>query len=270
MPRATVQDGVDLFYEDLGAGPPVLLVHGGFMSHRVWERQVTTLVDAGYRVVTPDLRGHGRSDKPASDYTAAMHAADLEGVRERLGIDAWAVVGWSLGATVAAEYADATPERLTHLALVSTGIFEGLAPDDEDDDGEGLNVEALVEGQRSDRPAGMAAYVDRMFGGEPEPWTKRWLWSIGMETPQRVAVKTLDIYRDPDYDRLAAALSALDVPCAAFHGKRDGAATPEAAAYVAREVFTDGRFVAFEASGHLPFLAEPERFDDHLLALLDA
>ncbi|WP_227378167.1 alpha/beta fold hydrolase [Haladaptatus halobius] len=270
MPRATVRDGVELFYEDLGEGPTVVLIHGGLMSHRVWEMQVTALLDSGHRVVAPDLRGHGCSAKPVSPYTAEMHAADLEALRTTLGVDEWGFVGWSLGATVATAYVATHPERLTHLALVSTGIFAGMAPSvDDGSDDNGLDVEVLLDQQRIGRPAGVAAYVDRMFGGNPDEWTKEWLWGIAMETPLRVALKTLDIYRDPDYDAMARTLSSLLVPGAVFHGARDGAAPLSAAERVADEVFADGRFVPFEASGHVPFLTESVRFNERLLAFLE-
>jgi len=266
MPYATVQDGVELFYEDLGEGPPVCLVHGGLMSHRVWEAQVTALLEAGFRVIAPDLRGHGHSAKPMAPYTAEMHATDLNALRAALAVDEMALVGWSLGATVGVAYAAAYGDRLTHLVLSSTGIFGGIAQPSGSADS--LNIDTLLDQQRTGRPAGVAAYVDRMFGADPDEWTRRWLWAIGMQTPQRVALKTLRIYVGADYDAMERTLSSLQVPGATFHGALDGAAPLSAAEHVATDVFVDGTFVPFEGSGHLPFLTETERFNRRLVEFL--
>ena len=269
MSRITVQDGVALFYEDLGEGPPVIFIHGGFMNHQIWETQVTALLKSGFRVITFDLRGHGRSDKPMSSYTSEMYASDLEAFQEALEIEKVALVGWSLGATVATAYASRYPDRLTHLCLVSTGIFDGLAPaSSEGEDEHGLDIDRLLAHQRTNRPEGMAAYVERMVSDDADERMKDWLWEMGMQTPQRVALKTLEIYLDPDYSAMGRTLSSLSVPGAVFHGTDDEAASLSAAEHVAMEVLNHGTFVLFEKSGHVPFLTETGRFNQQLIDFL--
>lgn len=268
MPRVTVEPGVELHVEDVGEGPAVVLVHGGCMSHRVWESQVTALLEAGHRVVAPDLRGHGASDAPEGPYTATTFADDVAALADALDLEAFALVGWSLGATVVSTVAARHPERLTELVLVSSGIFDPLAPTT-GDGGDRLPLDLMLANQRRDRPQGMERFVSGMFGGEPDEWTRRWLWSIGMETPMRVALDVLRIYDDPDVETLREGLGALDVPGAVFHGALDGGATIEDAEAVAADVLADGAFVPFEESGHVPFLEESERFERELLAFLD-
>ncbi len=269
MSRVRVTNEVSLYCQDLGEGQPIVLVHGGCMSHDVWESQVHALLEAGYRVITPDLRGHGNSEKPTAPYTAEMHADDLAALATALSLDQFVLVGWSLGATVAATFARTYPDRLSKLALVSSSIIAEIARAATDNESEShLPLAKMIANQRRNRPRGMERFVAGMFGSEPDEWTVRWLWSLGMQTPMRVAIKTLEIYAEPDADSLRQALARLEVPCAVFQGAHDGAATLNHARTVATDVFDDGTFVGFDESGHVPFLEETDRFNDRLEAFL--
>ena len=267
--RVSIGDGVALYCQDLGRGPTVVLIHGGCMSHRVWELQVESLLDAGYRVVTPDLRGHGDSDKPVSPYTAEMHARDVVALVDALEVDEFSLVGWSLGATVSATVAATAGDRLRDLALVSSNIFRSLASDRSESADDDLPIAKMVANQRRNRPRGMERFVSGMFGPDPGERTVQWLWSIGMETPMRVAVKTLEIYADPPRAELRRALSELDAAGVVFQGAHDRSASLDEAETVATEILADGAFVPFEDSGHVPFLEETDRFNDRLLGFLE-
>jgi pimeloyl-ACP methyl ester carboxylesterase len=119
-------DGVSIAYEEAGEGPPILLIHGFASTGRVnwWDTGwVKTLVDAGRRVITFDHRGHGASDKlydPAL-YPAAEMAEDARRLLDHLAIPQADVMGYSMGARVAAFLALAHPKR------VRRAVFAGLA-----------------------------------------------------------------------------------------------------------------------------------------------
>ncbi|MFB6165882.1 MAG: alpha/beta fold hydrolase [Haloarculaceae archaeon] len=268
MPRIPVTDDASVFVQDLGDGPAVLFLHGGCMSHSVWESQVCALGEAGYRVVTPDLRGHGDSDAPESPYTAEMYAADVATIADELTLDSFTLVGWSLGATIALTYAGEHADRLDGLVLVSSSIFERLAPDNDPAEFD-LPLEAMLANQRRNRPQGMERFVAGMFADEPDEWALRWLWDVGMQTPIRVALKTLRIYEEPDVERFRETLRTLSVPGAVFHGGQDHAATLSEAESIATDLLSDGTFVPFADSGHVPFIEESARFDEQLRAFLE-
>jgi non-heme chloroperoxidase len=82
MPYVTVGEensgSIDLYYEDHGSGPPVVLIHGYPLSGRAWDKQVPALLEAGHRVITYDRRGFGRSSQPASGYDYDTFTADLD------------------------------------------------------------------------------------------------------------------------------------------------------------------------------------------------
>ncbi|MEO7288907.1 MAG: alpha/beta hydrolase [Jatrophihabitantaceae bacterium] len=118
------QDGQRLVYDDLGpvAGPAVLLVHGLISDGSTWARPAAGLAAAGYRVIVPDLLGHGRSDKPADGgYHLPYFAASLYELLTGLGIESITVVGHSLGGAIGMQLAHDYPDLVHRLVLVSAG-----------------------------------------------------------------------------------------------------------------------------------------------------
>jgi pimeloyl-ACP methyl ester carboxylesterase len=122
MSRVDVH-GVGIEYEVTGQGPPVVLLHGFPDSGRLWRHQVPALAGAGFRVIVPDLRGYGRSDKPQAveAYSMAFLAADVLAVLADLEITRAHVVGHDWGAALAWGLAAFAPERVDHLAVLSVG-----------------------------------------------------------------------------------------------------------------------------------------------------
>lgn len=115
--------GVTLDVQVEGSGPTVLLLHGFPDSKRLWSKQVPALVDAGFRVVVPDQRGYGASDKPTDidAYSIPLLAIDATAILDAVGVDRAHVVGHDWGAAVAWATATFTPERVDHLVAMSVG-----------------------------------------------------------------------------------------------------------------------------------------------------
>jgi len=115
--------GVRIHVEVAGEGRPVLLLHGFPDSGALWRHQVPALVDAGFKVVVPDLRGFGESDAPdaVEDYSILHTVGDLVAVLDHLGIDRAHVVGHDFGAATAWAMAAFLPDRVDHLVALSVG-----------------------------------------------------------------------------------------------------------------------------------------------------
>ena len=119
--RRVAGDGVTLSVADEGAGPAVVLLHGFPDSSHVWRKQVPALADAGLRVVAPDLRGFGESDKPedVEAYALRHSVADVIAVLDALEIERAHVVGHDWGAAVAWTLAAFVPARVERLVVLS-------------------------------------------------------------------------------------------------------------------------------------------------------
>jgi pimeloyl-ACP methyl ester carboxylesterase len=122
MSRVDV-DGVGIEYEVTGEGRPVVLLHGFPDSGRLWRHQVPALAGAGFRVIVPDLRGYGRSDKPGGvdAYSIPLLAGDVLAVLADLGIGRAHVVGHDWGAALAWALASVWPGSVDHVAVLSVG-----------------------------------------------------------------------------------------------------------------------------------------------------
>ena len=119
MPMITV-NGLDVFYEARGTGDSVLLVHGLGSSTEDWEPQVDALARA-FTVVAYDVRGHGRTDKPAGAYSVSQFAADAAALITTLALAPVHVVGLSMGGMIAFQLAADHPELVRSLVIVNSG-----------------------------------------------------------------------------------------------------------------------------------------------------
>ena len=108
---------------DVGLGQPVLMLHGFPSSHRLWRKQVVPLLEAGFRVVAPDLRGFGDSARPegVAEYRASRILGDVTGILDSLGIRRSHVVAHDWGAAIAWSFAALLPHRVHQLVAISVG-----------------------------------------------------------------------------------------------------------------------------------------------------
>lgn len=119
MPMMTV-GRVALYYESTGAGDAVVLIHGLGSHVGDWKRQIDALSDT-FRVIAVDLRGHGRSDKPAGPYSIPEFSADIEMLIRSLNVGPAHVVGLSLGGAVAFQLAVDAPSLVRSLVIINSG-----------------------------------------------------------------------------------------------------------------------------------------------------
>ena len=107
-------------YRVAGSGPTVVVIHGMINSSRHWEDVALRLSDR-YRVVAPDLLGHGDSATPRGDYSLGAHAASIRDLLAVIGVERATIVGHSLGGGVAMQFFYQFPQRTERLVLVSSG-----------------------------------------------------------------------------------------------------------------------------------------------------
>jgi non-heme chloroperoxidase len=122
---------VKIFYEDHGAGRPVILIHGWPLSHRSWDGQVTALTEAGYRVIAYDRRGFGQSGTEWNRYDYDTLASDLDALITELDLNDVTLVGFSMGGGEVVRYlTNYGASRISKAALIASII--PLVPQKED------------------------------------------------------------------------------------------------------------------------------------------
>ena len=251
--------GVRLRYAEQGdaGGPAVILLHGYSDSWFSWSR-VLPLIPARYRVIAPDLRGHGDSEQPAGGYTMPDLAGDVLALMDALAIERATIVGHSMGSFVAQQVALAAPRRVDRLVLVgSAAAFNRMA-----------GVEAFA-----DEVNALQDPVPEQFAREfqvstiHQPVPDEFL-DMAVATSLRLPAR---VWRGIMAGMLATApaaeLDRLDIPTLALSGEQDAVFPPPARRELLG-VLPAARSVTYPATGHAPHWERPETFAGDLVAFL--
>jgi non-heme chloroperoxidase len=157
-------DAIDLYYEDHGTGTPVVLIHGWPLSSAAWEKQVPALLDAGYRVITYDRRGFGRSARPATGYNYDTFAADLNTVMTNLDLKGAALVGFSMGGGEVARYLGTFGSGRVSKAVFVSAIPPFLLKTSDNPEGvDGSVFDGIRAGIAADRPAFLTQFFSNFY-----------------------------------------------------------------------------------------------------------
>lgn len=233
-------DGARIWYATYGAGPPVILLHGGLGHSGNWGHQVPALTGAGYRVVLIDSRGHGRSTRDLRPYDYQLMASDALAVMDTLNLENPAIVGWSDGACIGLVLAASVPERVA-------GVFFFACNMD-------------PNGTREFEPGPI---VDRCFGRHARDYADL------SATPDRFkdfvdAVSQMQATQ-PNYS--AGDLAGIAVPVAIVQGEHDEFIKPEHAEYLARSI-PGAKLTVLPGVSHFAPLQRPELFNSAIRAFL--
>lgn len=155
---------IELHYEDMGAGQPVVLIHGFPLSGRSWEKQTTALLAAGYRVITYDRRGFGESSQPSVGYDYDTFAADLDRLMTQLDLRDAVLVGFSMGTGEVTRYlANFGSERVSKAVMMGVVPPFLLKTDDNPEGVDGSVFDGIIDAIESDRLAYLTAFFDAFY-----------------------------------------------------------------------------------------------------------
>lgn len=268
MPFIETASGVAIHYETMGAGRPLVFVHGWAMSARVWRYQTEALASA-YRLVIVDLRGHGESSPTAPGFTLEDLAADVIELFTRLDLRNAALIGWSMGAQVALQAFARLRGRLAALVLVGgTPVFNaaedypyGLPP---------VETRGMAVRLRRNYTKTMGDFFNGMFaeGDLSHENYQRIVREIvlGARLPEPdVALNALDTLVSSD---LRSILPEINVPVLLVHGSKDTVSLPDASRYMAQHL-PNASLRIMEGVGHAPFLSRTKEFNALLSLFLE-
>jgi non-heme chloroperoxidase len=155
---------IQIYYEDHGQGRPVVLIHGYPLSGRAWDKQLPPLLDAGYRVITYDRRGFGKSSQPASGYDYDTFAADLNGLLEVLDLRDATLVGHSMGTGEVTRFLGAYGAARVRQGVLVSPIPPFLLQTGDNPDGLPQSLfDGFVDTATADTPAWMKGFLDNFY-----------------------------------------------------------------------------------------------------------
>ena len=250
MPKIN-RDGVDIYYEVHGSGPPLLLTHGYSSTSQMWQGQIAAL-SRHHKLVLWDMRGHGRSDYPdhPSAYSEALTVADMAAVLDAVGADSAIVGGLSLGGYMSLAFYRAHPERVRALLIIDTG--PGFKKDEARD---AWNKRALETGDRFERE-GLGAL--KSASRERSEASHRDASGLAR------AARGMLTQRDA---RVIELLPNIRVPALVVVGA-DDAPLLAASDYMAAKIPGAAK-VVIPAAGHAVNIDQPQAFIDAVLPFLD-
>jgi len=256
------RERIEIYYEDVGDGRPVLFIPGWSMTHELWDRQVTAF-SGERRCVIVDLRGHGWSSKPASGYSYDDHVADLVALVDALGLDELSIVGSSFGGSVGVMLANRLGGRARQVVTVGSPP-RVIAAEDFPAGRPEQAARQLLEDERRDREVTMRRVTADSVHADVGEAMLAWLLGLALRMPTWAAIGT---YAGVLASDVRADVEALGVPLLATQGRHDRFVSVEAAEWMAEHA-PKGRLELLDGSGHFPFLEEPEAFNAFLAAFL--
>ncbi|MGA2221443.1 MAG: alpha/beta hydrolase [Verrucomicrobiia bacterium] len=262
---------IDLYYEDHGAGKPVVLVHGWPLSGRSWEKQVTVLLDAGYRVITYDRRGFGDSSKPTSGYNYDTLAEDLYKLITMLELRDLTLVGFSMGGGEVARYLGTCGTKSVSKAVFISSIPPFLLKTPDNPGGvDGSVFDGIKKGIAADRLAFLSAFfsnfynVDVLGGKLISDEVVRHSWNIAAGASPKgtldcVSAWLIDFRKD---------LARIDVPTLVIHGDADRILPLAATGKRTHEAVKGSRLVVVKGGPHGLTWTHAEQVNRELLNFL--
>ena len=279
MPRCKVGTengaGIEIHYEDHGSGQPVVLIHGFPLSGTSWERQERELLDAGYRVISYDRRGFGRSSQPTLGYDYDTFAADLNVLLEHLDLRDVILVGFSMGTGEVTRFLGRFGSVRVRKAVLLAAIPPFLLKRDDNPEGvDGQVFEGLKAAVVKDRYAFFKDFLDNFSNVDelaPERISEQ-AWQAEFQVAAASSAYATYACIDSWLSDFRRDLPKIDVPTLIVHGTADRILPIGATADRLPALIADCRLVRVEGGPHnigwthpdevnralLEFIAEPD------------
>lgn len=246
---------LDIHVQVSGAGAPLLLLHSLGTNLHIWDAQAEAL-SRHFRVIRPDMRGHGLTSVTPGPYAMAQLARDALGLLDALGLERAHVAGISIGGMIAQAIAHEAPARVLSLGLVDTALAIPPAQNWHD-------RAALV------RKEGMAPLIEAVVA--------RWVTASSLDSPAANGLRAMLRRTDPEgYAAAAEAIAAADfstlttgirAPTLVIVGDGD-LATPVSSAQALRDAIPGAALVVLKDGAHIPTMEVPEAVTEAMVAFL--
>jgi non-heme chloroperoxidase len=263
---------IDLYYEDVGSGQPVVLIHGYPLDGHSWEKQTKVLVDAGYRVISYDRRGFGQSSKPTVGHDYDTYAADLNELLEQLEINEIVLGGFSMGTGEVTRYLGKYGSDRVQKAMLFGAIPPFLLKTDDNPEGvDGKVFEGIKETALKDRYLWFKRFLDDFYNVDklaPERISEQ-AWQGSFNVACMMSAYASYACVDAWLTDFRDDLPKIDVPMLVMHGTEDRILPFESTAKRLPDLIDDVKLVAVEEGPHNIGWTHPEIVNPILLAYLE-
>ena len=275
MPFVTVgkenSGSIDLYYEDHGAGQPVILIHGYPLNGASWEKQVPVLLSAGYRVVTYDRRGFGKSSQPTTGYDYDTFAEDLHKLVTALGLRHYSLVGFSMGGGEVARYLGRYGSQDVSKAAILGGIPPYLLKTPDNPEGvERAVFQGIEKAIEADRYAFFTEFfknffnTDVLLGKRVSDQAVHASWNVAAGASATASLACVPTW----YTDFRKDLPRIDVPTLVMHGDSDRIVPLAAAGLRTGKLIKGARLVVVAGGPHAINWTHADEVNRELLEFL--
>ena len=275
MPFITVGkengNNIDIYYEDHGSGNPIILIHGYPLSGASWEKQLPMLLNAGYRVITYDRRGFGKSSQPTEGYNYDTFAADLQQLITQLKLQDATLVGFSMGGGEIARYFGKYGSK-----GVSKAVFIGAVPPfllKTPDNAEGVDgsvFEGIKKAVAADRYAFFTEFfknfynTDAYLGKRVSEDVVHASWNIAAGASATASLACVPTWLEDFRENL----KRVDVPTLVIHGDDDRIVPLSAAGQRTAKLVKGAQLAVIKGGPHCITWTHADEVNAALLAFL--
>ncbi|PBQ34102.1 alpha/beta hydrolase [Sphingobacteriaceae bacterium] len=261
---------VELYYQDLGKGKPVIFIHGWPSNSCMWEYQLGEL-SKNFRCIAYDRRGFGMSEKPFDGYDYNTLASDLKSLIDHLNLSDVTLVGFSMGGGEVVRYlTNHGSGKVSKIVLVSAVTPFMLKTNDNSDGAPKEMFDEFEKTIKTDRPAFLSNFGKQFFGVNlvSHPVSDDLLqWAQGL-TLQATQLSTLGCMRAFSETDFRKDCSAITVPTLIIHGDDDKTVPFETSGKKAAELIKNSTLKVYEGAPHGLFVTEKERLNQDLFSFI--
>jgi non-heme chloroperoxidase len=263
---------IDLYYEDVGDGQPVVLIHGYPLNGHSWERQTKALLDAGYRVITYDRRGWGQSSQPTTGHDYDTFAADLNELLEQLEITDIVLAGFSMGTGEVTRYLGTYGSDRVDKAALFGAIPPFLLKTDDNPEGvDGSVFEGIKQAAIKDRYVWFKQFFDDFYNVDklnPERISDQ-AWQASFNVACMGSAYSSVACVDTWLTDFREDLPKIDVPVLVVHGTEDRILPFESTAARLPDLIEQVKVVPVEGGPHNIGWTHPEVLNPLFVAFLE-
>jgi non-heme chloroperoxidase len=266
VPYIKTAEQFSLFYADYPGDKPVVFAHAWALNGDMWSYQLTDLMTAGFRCITYDRRGHGRSDRPPTGYDIDTLADDLAAMIEGLDLDGVTLIGHSMGTAEVVRYLTRHGAgRIARVVLsgtVTPMLLQGPDNPDGIPDDAVAQVRSVMLRDIGDwmEISGKAEYFygEHRVSQQLQDWTLNTISAV----PLPILTQTSDAFVRADF---RSELTELTLPTLVIHGTADASMPIDLTARKTASLIPDCRLVTIDGAGHGLYLSESQRYNAAVL-----
>jgi non-heme chloroperoxidase len=262
---------INLYYEDHGSGSPIVLIHGYPLSGASWEKQVPVLLDAGYRVITYDRRGFGKSSQPATGYNYDTFAEDLHKLITELKLSDVTLAGFSMGGGEVARYIGKYGSKGISKAIFISSVPPFLLKTADNPEGvDGSVFEGIQKAIAADRYAFFGEFfknfynTDQLLGKRVSEQAVHASWNVATISSATATLACVPTWHEDFRDNLAR----IDIPTLVIHGDSDRIVPFQAAGQRTAKLIKGARLATIKDGPHCIIWTHADEVNAELMNFL--